>query len=213
MIKVCGMTDSANIRAVEALGIDMMGFIFWPKSKRFCAEKPDYLPNHCKRVGVFVNASIEDVVQKYVEYGLDAIQLHGDEDKLYVRDLRKAIGALPEDQFHAYQLIKAVSVSDTSDFKAKCEPLVGFVDYFLFDTPSAGRGGTGKNFDWSLLNAYQYPTPFLLSGGIGLESLPKLRRFKHPFCEGFDLNSCFETEPGMKDVSKIRNFLVELQNV
>lgn len=218
-IKVCGMRDAANIQAVEALGVNWMGFIFWPKSKRCCQEKPAYLPGmtdadpaqRTKRVGVFVNAEIGEVVEKYLEYKLDAIQLHGDEDRKYVFMLRGAIGALSEEQFHPYQLIKAVSLKKAQDIEAKCESLVGFVDYFLFDTPSAGYGGTGTTFDWKLLEQYKYMTPFFLSGGIGLETLPAVKAFEHPCCQGFDLNSRFETAPGLKDVSKLREFLVALQ--
>ncbi|MBQ0057790.1 MAG: phosphoribosylanthranilate isomerase [Bacteroidales bacterium] len=209
-IKVCGMTDSANIRDVEALGVEWMGFIFWPQSKRCCSVRPDYLPEHCKRVGVFVNAEVDDIVRHYLEYRLDAIQLHGDEDKMYVWKLRQALGALPDDQFRPYQLIKAVSLTSKADIAQKCEPLVGFVDLFLFDTPTAGRGGSGRTFDWSMLAAYNLMTPFLLSGGIGPESVDAVRSFSHPCCEGIDLNSRFESAPGIKDISKLREFIVQL---
>lgn len=205
------MREAGNIREVESLGIDWMGFIFWPQSSRYCSVKPDYLPKSCKRVGVFVNADVLDIVDKYLEYHLDAIQLHGDEDKVYVWQLRKALGAVGDANFHPYQLIKAVSLTSAADFSSKCEPLVGFVDYFLFDTPTSGRGGSGRSFDWSLLDSYRLMTPFLLSGGIGSDSVESLNSFEHPCCEGFDLNSRFESEPGMKDVARLRTFLAELR--
>lgn len=208
-IKVCGMRDAANIRAVEALGVDMMGFIFWPGSKRYCETKPDYLPA-VDRVGVFVNAPVEDVVARFLDYGLAAIQLHGDEDRQYIMQLRSAIGALPEEQYRPYRLIKAIPMRMQEDL-AQCEPFVGFVDMFLFDTASAGYGGTGKQFDWHLLDGYRFMTPFLLSGGIGPDSVAALREFKHPCCEGYDLNSRFEQEPGLKEVERLRVFLNQLK--
>ena len=209
-IKVCGMRDAENIRKIESLGIDWMGFIFWEPSKRCCRKKPDYLPTGCKRVGVFVNASVYDVLDKYLEYDLDVIQLHGDEDKFYVWQLRQALGAVGNDKFHHYQIIKAVSVTSASDFRKKCEPLVGFVDYFLFDTPTTGRGGSGRTFDWSVLDAYSYMTPFLLSGGIGPDSVSAVRAFSHPCCEGIDLNSCFEIEPGIKDYDLLKEYIEQI---
>ena len=204
IVKVCGMRDAANIREVEALGIDWMGFIFYPKSARYCAEVPSYLPTRCKRVGVFVNAGIEDVVKHVGDYGLQVVQLHGDEDRLYVMKLRQALGAVD----HVCTIVKAFSLSKPEDLQA-CEPLVGFVDYFLFDTPTAGYGGSGKQFDWSMLSQYHCMTPFLLSGGIGPDSRADLSRFEHPCCEGIDLNSKFEKAPGLKDVAALRKFLKE----
>lgn len=204
MIKVCGMRESQNIREIESLGIDWMGFIFWPQSKRYCSVKPDYLPTLCKRVGVFVNAEIDEVVQKTIEYGLDFVQLHGDEDRAYILELRKALAqsnVVP-------MMIKALSLQSKADL-ARCNQYVGFVDYFLFDTPSAGYGGTGKTFDWSLLNEYSYFTPFLLSGGVGPKSVDAIMEFNNPFCAGFDLNSQFESAPGVKDVKLLREFIVQ----
>lgn len=209
IIKVCGMRDAENIKEVEALGPDWMGLIFWTPSKRCCNVKPDYLPSKCKRVGVFVNAEIGEVVEKYVEYRLDAIQLHGDEDRLYVMALRKAIGALG-DAFHPYSLIKAFPIKNVDDLQ-KTDPLVGFVDYFLFDTPTSGRGGSGKQFDWSVLSQYRNMTPFILSGGIAPESAPALKAFQHPCCMGIDLNSQFEKAPGLKDVEKLKTFIAQMR--
>lgn len=203
MIKVCGMRDAQNIREVEALGVDWMGFIFWPSSKRYCKEKPAYLPSACKRVGVFVNADVAEVVTKCLDYQLDLVQLHGNEDRQYVLQLRKALGMAEI----APMIIKAMSLKSVSDLE-KCNDYVGFVDYFLFDTPSPGYGGTGKRFDWSIIDSYMLFTPFILSGGIGLDSIDSLNAFSNPFCIGCDLNSRFEVSPGVKDVAKLREFIV-----
>lgn len=207
MIKVCGMREAQNIKDVEALGIDWMGFIFWPPSKRFCSVKPDYLPEQCKKVGVFVNASIEEVVDKVKEFGLDLVQLHGKEDRQYVVSLRKALAEVDVTPM----LIKALSLKSKADL-SKCDEYVGFVDYFLFDTPSPRYGGTGKAFDWSLLDDYMLFTPFLLSGGIGPESAEAIKAFDNPFCVGYDLNSKFEIEPGLKNVDILKDFLPKLPN-
>jgi len=211
IIKVCGMRDADNIRAVEAVLCDTqatekwMGFIFWDPSKRNCAVKPDYLPVDCKRVGVFVNAEVEDIVSHAVEYGLTHVQLHGDENRQYIMQLRQALAAAN----NRCVIIKALALKESKDVE-KCEPYVGFVDYFLFDTPTAGRGGSGNSFDWSLLAGYRMMTPFLLSGGIGPDSSEALKQFNHPCWEGIDLNSKFESAPGIKDAAKLREFLVEI---
>lgn len=202
IIKVCGMREAQNIREVEALGVDWMGFIFYPKSERYCDRVPEYLPERCKRVGVFVDAEISDIVKHVVEYGLQVVQLHGSEDRLYVMQLRQALGAID----HVCTIVKAFRVASPDDFRP-CEPLVGFVDYFLFDTPTAGFGGSGRQFDWSLLEHYRCMTPFLLSGGIGPDSREALSRLEHPCLEGIDLNSRFETAPGLKDVAALKAFL------
>lgn len=211
IVKVCGMTSAENIKAVEAVLADTkatekwMGFIFWEPSKRNCAVKPDYLPADCRRVGVFVNAEVEDVVKHAVEYGLSVIQLHGDENRMYIMALRQALAAAN----NKCTIVKALSLKEAKDIE-KCEPYVGFVDYFLFDTPTTGRGGSGTSFDWKLLDNYRMMTPFLLSGGIGLDSVESLKQFNHPCWEGIDLNSKFESAPGIKDAKKLREFLISI---
>ena len=202
------MRDAQNIREVEALGIDWMGFIFWRPSKRYCAEKPSYLPTQCKRVGVFVNAEIGEIVEKCKEYQLDLIQLHGKEDRMYVIQLRRALAESEIDNIPLF--IKAFALQTREDLK-KCDQFVGFVDYFLFDTPTAGYGGSGKAFDWSLLEEYNLFTPFLLSGGIGPDNIDAVNCFQNPFCAGIDLNSKFESAPGMKDVDKLKEFIPKVE--
>lgn len=211
IVKVCGMTSAENIKAVEAVLSDSnaierwMGFIFWEPSKRNCAVKPAYLPTDCKRVGVFVNAEVEVIVQHALDYDLSIIQLHGDENRQYIMSLRQALAAAD----HRCTIVKALSLKVAKDVE-KCEPYVGFVDYFLFDTPTTGRGGSGNSFDWKLLEGYRMMTPFFLSGGIGLESVESLNQFSHPCWEGIDLNSKFESAPGIKDAKKLREFLISI---
>lgn len=209
LIKVCGMREAENIRQVEALGIDWMGFIFYPRSPRFVGEMLAGVPivgvvrePPVRRVGVFVNASLEEMMEVAQEYKLDYLQLHGDEsaDDCYALQKR------------GFALIKAFSIATEEDLE-KTADYEGRVDYFLFDTKCSGYGGSGKQFDWSVLAAYQGSTPFLLSGGIRPESLEALRHFHHPLLAGLDLNSGFETEPGLKDVAKLKGFVGEVKKL
>ena len=203
LVKVCGMRDAENIREVEALGIDLMGFIFWPKSSRYVSERPAYLPTNCKRVGVFVDEDIETVKRIAEDYALDYIQLHGHELADYCAQLR------------GFKLIKAFNIATTEDFK-QTEPYTGIVDYFLFDTKGKSVGGNGEKFDWSVLSAYDGNTPFLLSGGIGPDDAEVLTSHFSPLtskkCVGIDLNSRFEIAPGLKDINKLKEFLNALNN-
>ena len=203
LVKVCGMRDAENIREVEALGIDLMGFIFWPKSSRYVSERPAYLPTNCKRVGVFVDEDIETVKRIADDYALDYIQLHGHELADYCAQLR------------GFKLIKAFNIATTEDFK-QTEPYTGIVDYFLFDTKGKSVGGNGEKFDWSVLSAYDGNTPFLLSGGIGPDDAEVLTSHFSPLtskkCVGIDLNSRFEQAPGLKDINKLKDFLNALNN-
>lgn len=194
IVKVCGMRDAENIRQLEALGIDWMGMIFWPKSKRYVSTPPVYLPQHVRKVGVFVDASLDAIRQHVEDYQLDIIQLHGQESP----ETLKALKPLT--------LIKAFNIATPED-QQKTEPYEGLADYFLFDTKGKSVGGNGEKFDWSVLDNYQGETPFLLSGGIGPEDMQDVKTFHHPKCIGIDLNSRFETEPGLKDITKLKQFL------
>ncbi len=194
MVKVCGMRDADNIREVDALGIDMMGFIFWPKSSRYVSERPAYLPQRAQRVGVFVDEDVEQVRRTAADYALDYIQLHGAERPAYVGQLRE------------WRIIKAFNIATVHDF-AQTKPYEGLVDYFLFDAKGKSVGGNGEKFDWDVLQAYAGGTPFLLSGGIGPDDAERVKAFHHPHCVGIDLNSRFEKEPGLKDIIKLKTFL------
>ena len=191
------MRDADNIREVEMLGIDMMGFIFWPKSSRCVSQRPDYLPKHVKRVGVFVDEDPEQVKQLAADYGLDYIQLHGQESPAYIFQL----GGL--------HIIKAFNIATVEDLQ-QTQPYEGLVDYFLFDTKGKSVGGNGEKFNWDVLDAYQGSTHFLLSGGIGPDDAANVKAFHHPKCIGIDLNSRFEVTPGLKDINKLKRFLEQL---
>ena len=211
IIKVCGMREAENIREVEKISIlhslqakrasssaqfsiNWMGFIFWPKSSRYVSRKPDYLPTNCKRVGVFVDEDIEKVKHIADDYALDYIQLHGHESPEYAAQLK------------GMHLIKAFNIATKEDLEAT-KPYEGLVDYFLFDTKGKSVGGNGEKFDWTVLDAYQGDTPFLLSGGIGPDDAERVKTFHHPKCIGIDLNSRFETAPAIKDINKLKEFI------
>jgi len=204
MIKVCGMREPDNIRAVDSLGINMMGFIFWPKSSRYVnpGDSPREVMEtvsgiHAKRVGVFVDEDPGQVRRLADDFSLDYIQLHGQESPAYIFQLR------------GLHVIKAFNIA-TEDDLLQTRPYEGIVDYFLFDTKGKSVGGNGEKFDWSVLSSYDGSTPFLLSGGIGPDDAERLRASHHEKCVGIDLNSRFEIAPGLKDVDALRKFLNEL---
>lgn len=277
LIKVCGMRDAQNIREVAALGVNLIGLIFYPKSPRYVESissdagiipdysslTPDPLPEGEGRnmldkqlkaeetkgetrnkqpvsaqlkstqskapfnkvttplslgegqggeaaipkfVGVFVDDMPQNIVTAVYNYHLSYVQLHGDESPVMIDNLRRT---LVPDIVPQIKIIKAISVSSAEDLK-RCEPYEGHVDLFLFDTKCKGYGGSGQKYDWSVLEAYTGQTPFLLSGGIGPDDADRLRDFHHPQCVGIDLNSKFETAPGMKDINLLQNFLHQL---
>ena len=213
IIKVCGMRDADNIRELDQLcaelsiancqlSINMMGFIFWPKSIRYVSERPAYLPHNAKRVGVFVNENIDRVKRTRQDYALDFIQLHGQESPAYIRQLHSVCG-------NAIAIIKAFNISTPTDLQ-QTAPYVGLADYFLFDTKAQLPGGNGQQFDWGVLADYVGETPFLLSGGISPDDAPRIRNFHHPKCIGIDLNSRFESSPALKDINKLKTFIQAL---
>lgn len=205
LVKVCGMRDADNIRSVEELSIDLMGFIFWPKSSRYVSEPPAYLPTKCKRVGVFVDAAIDDILQHIDDYRLDYVQLHGHESPDFLHQLRTACS-------NNIAIIKAFSIATKDDLEAT-KPYKDIAEYFLFDTKGKAVGGNGEKFDWSVLAYYDGRTPFLLSGGIGPDDAERLKAlstasgFPTDRYVGIDLNSRFESAPGLKDIVKLKTFL------
>ena len=222
VIKVCGMRDAQNIREVSQLGVDMIGMIFYPKSPRYVEMQSSHagiIPDYAKediniksskspaRVGVFVDDMVQNIVTRVVNYHLDYVQLHGNEPREMCENLRLT---LDPDIRPGIKIIKAISVSDASDIQ-KYKEYVGAVDLFLFDTKCKTVGGSGRQFDWQVLEQYDGEVPFLLSGGIGPEDASRLHAFHHPKCIGIDLNSRFEIEPGVKDVEKLKGFLNEIQ--
>lgn len=203
-LKICGMKKPDNLQAVAALQPDYLGFIFYPKSKRYMAgslspEQVQALPASIRRVGVFVNAEPEFILRQAKAYGLQLLQLHGDESPADCREL----------QGKGYEIIKAFGLNEGFDF-SELIAYTPFVDYFLFDTKGPAYGGNGITFNWSVLEQYDQPKPFFLSGGIGLEEvkdLPRLKGFP-PFA--IDVNSRFETEPGLKNEGLLRTLKEEL---
>lgn len=233
IIKVCGVRDAKNIQEVEALDIDMIGFIFWPKSSRFvqminshAGIIPDYSREwlkrvvkaddkqaqpscrRVKRVGVFVDEMPQTIITYVYNYELDYIQLHGSEESALIDNLRRTL--VPDIAPHV-KFIKAFGISSEEDLK-QCEAYEGRADMFLFDTRTPIKGGSGTKFDWSVLQAYHGNTPFLLSGGIGPDDVEKVKGFRHPMFVGIDLNSRFETTPAMKNVEKLRKFVEDVRS-
>lgn len=205
LVKVCGMREPENIEKVAQLGVDMMGFIFYPKSPRFASQsiaRTAADKNVC-RVGVFVNESAGLISDKIQLFDLNAVQLHGNESRELCEQLHEQNGLL--------KVIKAISVSTAGDIQ-KYKEYVGAVDYFLFDTKCKTVGGSGQQFDWQILENYDGDVPFILSGGIGPEDVERIRNFHHPKCIGIDLNSKFEMEPGLKDVEMLKTFLENIEN-
>lgn len=200
LIKVCGMRNAENIRAVEQAGPDWMGFIFYEPSPRYVAEMPAYMPQQCKRVGVFVHPQFRDVVENVKAFGLQVVQFHGT--------------ASPDmcDTFKQRGLTVIRALPVTESFVADTAEYTGKIDYFLFDTPTLKFGGSGRRYNWNLLQRYTGPTPFLLSGGLSPQSINDIKTFKHEYLAGYDLNSGFETAPAMKDAAAIANFINIIHN-
>ena len=210
------MRESANIVAVGALPIHFVGFIFYEKSSRFVHDAIETLrscPEDLTRVGVFVNADIDVVLNKIIEFELNAVQLHGTETPLYVHDLALMMWRKHKIQPNVeVEIIKAFSVDDQFDF-AKTGDYEGLVDYFLFDTKTPNYGGAGIKFDWSILKKYTGETPFLLAGGITENDVVAVLQLEKeiPQLYALDLNSKFEIAPALKDVEKLKGFIGKLQ--
>lgn len=201
------MREPENIRAVSALGIDMMGFIFWEKSPRCVSQLPADMPTECQRVGVFVDEMPQTVVTKVHDFRLDYVQLHGTETAVYIDNLRNT---LVPDIAPDIKIIKALSIREADDVK-RWREYEGCADLLLFDTKCKTVGGSGEKFDWSVLDAYDGDIPFILSGGIGPDDAERVKAFKHPRCVGIDLNSRFEVAPALKDTDKLSTFIKELK--
>ena len=203
-IKICGMKFSKNIIELGSLLPDYMGFIFWEKSARYFDGVIPEIPMSVKKVGVFVDETIEIILAKAKKYNLQAIQLHGKESVEFCKILKETIAK-------DIEIIKVFSVSDDFDFEL-LKPFESVCDYFLFDTKGKLPGGNGFVFDWKVLEKYPSKKPFFLSGGIGAEeiiSIKEILKTQLPI-HALDLNSKFETEPGLKDKSVFENFQINL---
>lgn len=201
-IKVCGLKNYENISNVIMAGADHVGFIFYKGSPRYFNDSltfDEIRAIKAKKVGVFVNEKIYSVLDKVAHYDLDLVQLHGNESPDECLELRKYV-----------KTIKSFGVDENFDFSL-LEDYKDTVDYFLFDTRSSDHGGSGKTFDHRLLEKYELNIPFFLSGGISLEHSQSIRNLKLKQLIGVDLNSKFENSPGIKEASKIKQFIKQLK--
>ncbi|ASO03534.1 phosphoribosylanthranilate isomerase [Arenibacter algicola] len=207
-LKVCGM--KLNTLEVATLDPDYLGFIFWEPSKRYFDGNIPKLPASIKKVGVFVDAPLEEIRKKVKEYKLQAVQLHGKESPEFCSDLKKSTSdrskALEE---NSLEIIKVFSIKDDFDF-SNLAPYENVCDFFLFDTKGKLPGGNGFTFSWEVLKNYPSSKPYFLSGGIGLDEIEKIREFQQrpesKYCHAIDVNSKFELEPGLKDIDKLKEF-------
>jgi len=199
------MRNPSNIEDLVKLKPDYIGFIFYPKSKRFIGEIiPDeiqaLIPVYIQKVGVFVDEPFDNLLEKFRTNKLDMIQLHGSELPGYCERLKKL--DIP--------VIKVFGITSDFDFQT-VRPYNQYCDYFLFDTSGEERGGTGKKFDWATLEKYNEDKPFFLSGGIHPDDIDAINRLPYSKLHGVDINSGFETEPGIKNISVVKAFIGELR--
>ena len=200
------MRDPQNIGEVLTLQPDWMGFIFYPPSPRFVVDPAvigqiDF-PATTLKTGVFVNENESVILETARLARLDAIQLHGKESPALCASLRA----------HGFQVLKAISTATSVDLRATNDYLEA-VDYFVFDTATAGHGGSGKQFDWQVLENYTASTPFLLSGGVGPTDAARIASLQHPALAGIDLNSRFESAPGFKNFALLKEFIQNLSRL
>ena len=220
IIKVCGMRDAQNIHDVLQSGVDWIGLDFRPESGRYVSQIPscagiipDYsslsslsqhnLSGREKKAllcGVFADDMPQNIVTRVVNFGLDIVQLNGDENEVMIDNLRRTL----DPDIHAgIRIMKRIAAGSRKDIE-QCEPVAGVVDYFLFDL----QDGAG---DWALLEAYRGNAPFLVGGNIRTEEAEKIRCFSHPRFYGIDLNEPFETAPGLKDTTLLEDFLKKMR--
>lgn len=206
-IKVCGLTSVAQLQQVQAMGIDYAGLIFYERSARYASPKLESDQQAVRavpirKVGVFVNATAERVHREVAAYGLWAVQLHGEESPDFCKALMDKV-----------TVIKVFRMGTEAAVDRLVAPFADACHYYLFDTDTAGYGGSGRQFNWGVLEAAAIGKPFILSGGIGPEDVQKVGSFHHPLFHAIDVNSRFETAPGVKDIDKIQQLLLHLQSV
>jgi len=203
-LKICGMRDRENILQVAALKPDYMGFIFYPQSPRYAGTEfslPSAFPASTKRVGVFVNEGVEQVIRKVLDLKLDFVQLHGSERPDECDAIRD----------YGARVIKVFSVDDHFDFTTT-KGYDASADYYLFDTKGKYHGGNAKLFDWGILNRYDQRKPFFLSGGISPENIHDIGRLKGMNLYAVDVNSGVEAKPGEKDLSLVKGMIERLKD-
>ncbi|MDA0177218.1 phosphoribosylanthranilate isomerase [Mesoflavibacter profundi] len=209
-IKICGMKYQDNINQVAALQPDYLGFIFYEKSSRFFEGVIPKLAKTIKKVGVFVDASLDFVLNQIKTHQLNVIQLHGKETPEFCNELRQAV---LDSASHTVEIIKVFSIKDHFDFSV-LQPFENICDYFLFDTKGKLPGGNGYTFNWDVLKNYPSTTPYFLSGGIGLDEVETILSFlqkkESKYCYAIDVNSKFEITPGLKDIEALEKFKEKL---
>lgn len=206
-VKVCGMMQPEQVAELENIGATFAGFIFYPKSPRYIFKQMSILQlkkiKNINKVGVFVNATVEEVLHMVDDCGLHMVQLHGDESPRYCERIADYIS-----------VVKAFRLSDNDSIDWMIRPYMDVCDMFMFDTMGAGYGGTGKKFDWNQLKNVTVGKPFFLSGGIQPDDVNSLKAFeKDPVSKALfavDINSKFEISPGVKDMNKIKTFIKDL---
>lgn len=203
-IKICGMKDAENIRQVARLMPMLMGFIFWRRSPRYAGgldpEVVRSLPEAISAVGVFVDAQVEEILETCGKYGIGIVQLHGSESPEVCAKLKS----------HGFKVLKAFGIHPDFDWE-RVRPYEDVTDMFVFDTHCDSRGGSGKKYDWNILADYPLSTPYLLSGGIGPDDSGAVIGALRPKMAGVDINSRFESEPGIKDTDKLIHFIFSLR--
>ncbi len=204
-VKVCGLTDPENTIEIANVSPDFLGFIFYPGSKRYVGNKPKEslfckIPPGILKTGVFVNEQPLKIINTMNLYGLDIVQLHGNESPEYCNTLKKK----------GLVIIKAFEISNSFSFKV-LEQYIKACEYFLFDTKTGSQGGSGLKFDWRKINEYNLNKQFLLSGGIGPEDASQVKEINHKYLFAVDINSRFEISPGIKDYKKIKEFIKKIK--
>lgn len=206
-LKICGMKYEGNIQAVSNLKPDYLGFIFHKKSSRFFDQVIPKIPSNIKKTGVFVNSNLIEIKKKIILHDLQAIQLHGSENAEFCKNLKTEFG-------QNLEIIKVFSIKDEFNFDI-LQPYEAYVDFFLFDTKGKLPGGNGVTFNWNVLKNYVSKKPFFLSGGIGLETVSKLKDFMRSnaskYCYALDVNSKFEIVPGMKHIETLKQFKEQIK--
>ncbi|MCK9402272.1 MAG: phosphoribosylanthranilate isomerase [Chitinophagaceae bacterium] len=211
-IKVCGMTSAGQVLQLDDMGVEFAGFIFYPKSPRYVYKfmsRPEIKKikgRGINKVGVFVNAPLEEVLQAVDDCGLYLVQLHGDETPKYCEKIADYV-----------TVVKAFRLREDENILWKVKDYRDIADMFLFDTEGAGYGGTGRKFDWKMLQGLNIGKPFFLSGGIEPGDTDKLKEFvKDPVAKdlfSIDVNSRFEISPGIKDMNKLKDFIAAIKQV
>ncbi len=197
------MKYAGNRSDTEKLPVDYLGFIFYPESKRFVGRtiSPELFNSEKAKVAVFVNEKIDEIIRITREYDFKYVQLHGNETPEICEALKTK----------GLKIIKAFSLNDNFDF-SKLTNYESCTDFFLFDTKTEIPGGSGKKFNWKILEKYTMNTPFFLSGGIGPGDAGAIKEINHPKLYGIDLNSRLEDEPGLKNIKKLEEFINEIKN-